>query len=84
MYIQVIKDMYVGGRMNVRTPGGVTNDFFVGMGLHQRFALSPFLFTLVIDELTKGIQDGLPWCMLFVDNIVLVDEFRQGVNDKLE
>jgi len=33
-YIQVIKDMYAGGRTSVRTPGGVTNDFLVGMGLH--------------------------------------------------
>jgi len=34
LYIRVIKDMYEGGRTSVRTPGGVTNDFFVGMGLH--------------------------------------------------
>jgi len=35
LYIRVIKDMYKGGRTSVRTPGGVTNDFFVGTGLHQ-------------------------------------------------
>ena len=35
LYIRVIKDMYDGGRMSVRTPEGVTNDFFIGMGLHQ-------------------------------------------------
>ena len=55
MYIRVIKDMYEGGRTNVRMPGGVTNDFDVSMSLHQGSALSPFLFTLVIGELTKGI-----------------------------
>ena len=54
------------------------------MGLHQGSALSPFLFTLILDELTKGIQDKVSWCMLFVDDIVLIDETRQGVNDKLE
>jgi len=35
--------------------GGVTDDFSVGMDLHQGFALSHFLFTLVINELTTGI-----------------------------
>ena len=80
MYIRVIKDMYEGGKMIVRMPGGVTNDFHVSMGLHQGSALSPFLFTLVMDELTRGIQDVLPCCMLFADDIILIDETRQGVN----
>ena len=84
LYIRVIKDMYEGGRTSVRTPGGVIKDFRVGMGLHQGSALSPFLFTLLMDELTRGIQDELPWCMLFADDIVLIDETRQGVNVKLE
>jgi len=83
-YIRVIKDMYEGGRTSVRMPGGVTNDFFIGMGLHQASALSPFLFTLVMDVLTRGIQGELPWCVLFADDIVLIDETRQGVNDKWE
>jgi len=84
LYIQVIKDMYEERKTSIRKLAGVTNDFFVGMGLHQGFALSPFLFTLVMDELTRGIQDELPWCMLFTDDIVLIDESRQGVNDKLK
>jgi len=83
-YTRLIKDMYEGGRTNVKMPGGVTNDFYIGMGLHQGSALSPFLFTLALDELTKGIQDELPWCMLFADDIVLVDEAREGVHGKLE
>ena len=37
-----------------------------------------------MDELTINIQDDMPWCMLFADDIVLVDETREGVNTKLE
>ena len=37
-----------------------------------------------MDKLTKNIQDDVPWCMLFADDIVLVDETREGVNTKLE
>jgi len=51
---------------------------------YTRFRSKPFSFILVVNELTKGIQDELSWCILFADNIVLMDESRQGVNDKLE
>ena len=37
-----------------------------------------------MDELTKAIQDEISWCMLFVDEIVLVDDTRAGVNTKLK
>ena len=37
-----------------------------------------------MDELTRHIKDVVPWCMLFVDDIVLVDETARGVNAKLE
>ena len=45
---------------------------------------SPYLFALVMDEVTRDIQGDIPWCMLFVDDVVLVDESRAGVNRKLE
>ncbi|KAG2568615.1 hypothetical protein PVAP13_7NG408425 [Panicum virgatum] len=37
-----------------------------------------------MDEVTKDIQGDIPWCMLFADDVVLVDESRAGVNRKLE
>jgi len=46
--------------------------------------LSPFLFAIVMDELTRTIQDEILWCMLFADDIVLADETRAEINTKLE
>jgi Reverse transcriptase (RNA-dependent DNA polymerase) len=46
--------------------------------------LSPYIFTLVMDEITKDIQEDIPCCMLFVDDVMLIDESRIGVNQKLE
>jgi hypothetical protein len=37
-----------------------------------------------MDEVTREIQDGIPWCMLFTDDVVLVDESKIGVDQKLE
>ena len=78
------KDMYDGVVINIRTCGGITCDFSITIGLHQESTLSPFLFVIVMDELNRAIQDEIQWCMLFADDIVLVNETRTGVNAKLE
>jgi hypothetical protein len=37
-----------------------------------------------MDEITKDIQGDIPWCMLFANDVVLIDDSRIGVNQKLE
>jgi hypothetical protein len=37
-----------------------------------------------MDEVTRDIQGGIPWCMFFTDDAVLVDESRMGIDQKLE
>ena len=69
---------------SVRTTCGETGEFLVTIGLHLGSALSRYLFALITDELTTHIQEEVPWCMLFSNNIVLMDESRDGVNAKLE
>jgi len=83
-YMRVIKDMYSGVRARVRTIVGDMEDFPIDIGLHQGSALSPSLFTIVMDEFTRKIQDEIPCHMLFANDIVLIDESREGVNTKLE
>jgi hypothetical protein len=83
-YITLIKDMYDNVVTSVRTSNRDTNDFLINIGLHQWSALSPYLFALVMDEVIKNIQGGIPWWMLFADDVVLVNESRTGVNQKLE
>ena len=48
------------------------------------YSVSPYLFALVMDYVTRDIQGDIPWCMLFADDVVLIDESRTGVNQKLE
>jgi len=83
-YIDLIKDMYEGASTSIKTNVGSTEAFPITMGVHQGSALSPFLFAIVMDELTKSIQDDIPWCMMFADDIVLTDETKEGVESKLE
>ena len=76
--------MYEGVTTNVRTPGGVTKGFPIRIGLYQGSILSPYLFNLVVDFLTKPIKEEIPKCMLFADDIVLLAEFREEINYKLK
>ena len=66
-YIRIIRDMYDGATTTVRSAAGLTEEFKVGVGLHQRSALSPFLFAIIMDKL----KEDAPWHMLFADDIVL-------------
>jgi hypothetical protein len=77
-YITLIKDMYDNVVTSVRISNGDTNDFLINIGLHQGSALISYLFVLVMDEVTRDIQCGIPWCILFADDVVLVDE-RTGL-----
>ncbi|KAJ0456145.1 putative RNA-directed DNA polymerase [Helianthus annuus] len=83
-YVDLIKDMYVKTTTSVRAPVGDTNFFSVEVGLHQGSALSPFLFVIVLDELSKSIQESVPWCLLFADDIVLIEESKQSLKARLE
>ncbi len=76
-YIQVLKDMYEETIAIVRTVGGYTRDFPISIGLHQGSAVSSYPFTLVLDKLTKHIQESILWCMMFADDKILIDETRE-------
>jgi hypothetical protein len=75
--------MYDNFVTSVQISDGDTNDFPINIGLHQRLALSHYLFALVMDEVTRDIQCGIHLCMLFADDVVLMDESRTGVDQKL-
>nr|GEW72855.1 hypothetical protein [Tanacetum cinerariifolium] len=54
------------------------------VGLHQGLEISPYLCDLIRDELSRGIQKDIPWCLIFANNIVLVSESAEGLNIRLE
>ena len=67
-YIRAIKDMYEGVKNQYQSSTGNAEYFPIDIRHHQDLALSSFLFTIVMDELTREIQDEILWCMLFADD----------------
>ena len=83
-YVKVIQDMYHDSETTVRCAVGTTKPFSVRVGLHQGSALSPFLFAVVMDQLTTGIRREAPWTMMFADDIVLTAECKNQLEVDLE
>ena len=83
-YIDVIRDMYEGVVIIIRSTVGETSEFPITVGLHQGSTLSLYLFALVMDELMRNIRMMCHGVCFFAYDIVLVYETREGVNTKLE
>ena len=60
-YVRLIKEMYIDVKPRVRSCVGTTEGFEVKVGLHQGSALSPFMFKIVFDVLTRGVRQR--WAM---------------------
>ncbi|KAK3548961.1 hypothetical protein QTP70_021770, partial [Hemibagrus guttatus] len=68
-YVRVAQDMYERSRTVVRCAVGQTEEFNVEVGLHQGSALSPFLFAIVMDQLSEEVRQESPWTMMFADDM---------------
>ena len=59
-YINIIRDIYAGCKTSFVTSAGRTKEIEIEVGLHQRSALSPLLFVIIIDVITEEIDEGTP------------------------
>ena len=83
-YVRLIQEMYRDARTSVKSAVGNTESFGVKVGLHQGSTLSPFLFNIVFDILTKEVRRGIPHNIIYADDVVLCGETREGVEMILE
>ena len=75
--------MYDGAKTAVKSAAGLTEQFAIGVGLHQGSALRPFLLAIIMDKLMKDISEEAPRDMLFADDIVLSREERRQPEEAL-
>ena len=69
--------MYDKESTNIQTPMGIIESFPVKVGLHQGSTLSAFIFTIIMEEISKSIWETVPWCILFADDIVHISRTRK-------
>ena len=48
--------------------------------VHQGYVLSPLLFIIVLEALSREFQDGVPWEDLYADDLVIIaDSLEESV-----
>ncbi|GJR62447.1 retrovirus-related pol polyprotein LINE-1 [Tanacetum coccineum] len=82
-YLRVIRDRYEGAKTRMRNSVGNTEFLLVEVDLHQDSSISPYLFALILDELSRGIQENIPWYMIFANDIGLIVESAEELNSRL-
>ena len=81
--VRLVKMMYEGAKTTVKTKYGETEAFPVEVGLHQGSALSPFLFLVVIDTLTRELRnDEDLWELLFADDLVIIANTEEELQER--
>ena len=53
------------------------NDELVGVGVHQGFVLSPLLIIPVLEVLSREFRSGVPWEVLYADDLVLIADNKE-------
>lgn len=88
-YNSLIEDMYEGSNINVKRISGITEDFSVRVSVHQDSVWSPYLYSAIMNEVTKEIQGEVPWNMMFADDIgenlevnKILEEWRVALEEK--
>ena len=82
--IKVLQSMYVGVTAAVRMKGEESKKFDVKVGVHQGSVLSPLLFTVVLEALSRHVRKGLPWELFYADDLVLLAEYREILMEKIK
>ena len=75
--------MYEGAQTVLRTTEGDSKTFNVKVGLHQGSVLSPLLFVIVMEMISRELRAGLPLELLYADDLILMAEREEGLRDKI-
>ena len=66
--------MYANAGSHVGVVDGYSEEFEVKVGVHQGSVLSPLLFTIVLEALSREFRSGVPWEDLYAYDLVISAE----------
>ena len=72
--LRLVQGMYANARSRVGVGEGYSEEFEVKVGVHQGSVLSPLLFIIVLEALSREFHSGVPWEDLYADDLVIIAE----------
>ena len=72
--VRLVQGMYANSRSRVHIGEGYSEEFEVKVGVHQGSVLSPLLFIIVLEALSREFRAGVPWEDLYADDLVIITE----------
>src|SRR5258706_378755 len=82
--VKVIQAMYEGVITSVKMGAGETEAFSERESVHQGTVLSPLLFIIVLEEVSKKFRAGLPWELFYADDMAMMAESAQELIVKIK
>ena len=70
--VRLVQGMYANARSPVCVGEGFSKEFEVKVGVHQGSVLSPLLFIIVLEALSREFRAGVPWEDLYADDLVII------------
>jgi len=69
-----VMSIYSGAKTVVRTVYGNSKSSEVKVGMHQGLALSPLLFVIVMEAISRKFRVALPWKLRYADDLAVIAE----------
>ena len=82
--IWLVQSMYANVRSRVRVGDGYSDEFSVLVGVHQGSVLSPLLFIILLEALSRQFRTGCPWELLYADDQVIMAESMHRLLEQVE
>ena len=73
-WAMAVMSMHAGAKTVVRTVYGNSKGFEVKVGMHQGSALSPLLFMIVMEAISRQFRVALSWELLYADDLAVIAE----------
>ena len=81
--VSISSDVCTRVQNNVRTVYGSSKCFEVEVSVHKGSALSPLLFVIVMEAISREFRVALPWELLCADDLAVIAETEEELIKRL-